>query len=41
VNHLHGHVAALYLEPDPVEPPFLALLASGGHTLLASVEARG
>ena len=41
VNHLHGHVAALYLEPDPVEPPFLALLASGGHTLLASVETRG
>ena len=41
VNHLHGHVAALYLEPDPVEPPFLALLASGGHTLLASVAARG
>jgi len=41
VNHLHGHVAALYLEPDPVEPPFLALLASGGHTLLASGEARG
>ncbi len=33
VDHLHGHLAALYLEPDPVEPPFLALLASGGHTL--------
>ncbi len=41
VDHLHGHVAALYLEPDPIEPPFLALLASGGHTLLASVETRG
>jgi N6-L-threonylcarbamoyladenine synthase len=41
VDHLHGHVAALYLEPDPLEPPFLALLASGGHTLLASVESRG
>ena len=38
VDHLHGHVAALYLEPDPIEPPFLTLLASGGHTLLASVE---
>jgi N6-L-threonylcarbamoyladenine synthase len=34
VNHLHGHVASLYLEPDPLEPPFLCLLASGGHTLL-------
>jgi N6-L-threonylcarbamoyladenine synthase len=41
VNHLHGHVASLYLEPGPVEPPFLCLLASGGHTLLVDVEARG
>jgi N6-L-threonylcarbamoyladenine synthase len=41
VNHLHGHVAALYLEPDPVDPPFLTLLASGGHTLLAEVDRRG
>jgi N6-L-threonylcarbamoyladenine synthase len=40
VDHLHGHVAALYLEPDPVEPPFLCLLASGGHTLLLDVEDR-
>jgi N6-L-threonylcarbamoyladenine synthase len=37
VDHLHGHVASLYLEPDPVEPPFLCLLASGGHTLLLEV----
>ena len=37
VNHLHGHVASLFLEPDPVEPPFLCLLASGGHTLLLDV----
>jgi N6-L-threonylcarbamoyladenine synthase len=35
VDHLHGHVAAAFLEPDPLEPPFLALIASGGHTLLA------
>ena len=34
VDHLHGHVASLYLEPEPLEPPFLCLLASGGHTLL-------
>jgi tRNA N6-adenosine threonylcarbamoyltransferase len=40
VDHLHGHVAALYLEPDPVEPPFLCLLASGGHTLLVDVRDR-
>jgi N6-L-threonylcarbamoyladenine synthase len=37
VDHLDGHVASLYLEPEPVEPPFLCLLASGGHTLLLDV----
>jgi N6-L-threonylcarbamoyladenine synthase len=37
VDHLHGHVAANLLEPDPLEPPFLCLIASGGHTLLAGV----
>jgi N6-L-threonylcarbamoyladenine synthase len=41
VDHLHGHVASLYLEPEPVEPPFLCLLASGGHTLLVDVAERG
>ena len=38
VDHLHGHVASLFLKPDPVEPPFLCLLASGGHTLLLDVQ---
>ncbi len=38
VDHLHGHVAANFLEPEPMDPPFLCLIASGGHTLLASVE---
>jgi len=41
VDHLQGHVAANYLAPDPIEPPFLCLLASGGHTLLARVTERG
>jgi N6-L-threonylcarbamoyladenine synthase len=41
VDHLHGHVASLYLKPNPVEPPFLCLLASGGHTLLVDVAERG
>jgi N6-L-threonylcarbamoyladenine synthase len=41
VNHLHGHVASLYLEPGPLEPPFLCLLASGGHTLLVDVPEHG
>ncbi len=37
VDHLKGHIASLYLQPEPVEPPFLCLLASGGHTLLIDV----
>jgi N6-L-threonylcarbamoyladenine synthase len=41
VDHLHGHVASLYLAPDSIEPPFLCLLASGGHTLLLDVQERG
>src|SRR5947208_12519543 len=41
VDHLHGHVASLYLQSDPVEPPFLCLLASGGHTLLLDVRDHG
>ena len=41
VDHLHGHVASLYLEPEPLEPPFLCLLASGGHTLLLDVAEHG
>jgi N6-L-threonylcarbamoyladenine synthase len=41
VDHLRGHVASLYLQPDPLEAPFLCLLASGGHTLLLDVRADG
>jgi N6-L-threonylcarbamoyladenine synthase len=41
VDHLEGHIASLYLEPEPFEPPFTCLLASGGHTLLLSVRERG
>ena len=37
VDHLQGHVAANFLAPEPLEPPFLCLIASGGHTLLARV----
>jgi N6-L-threonylcarbamoyladenine synthase len=40
VDHLHGHVASLYLQPTDLEPPFLCLLASGGHTLLLDVQDR-
>ena len=38
VNHLEGHVAAAYLTDPTLEPPFVALIASGGHTALYSVE---
>ena len=38
VDHLHGHVTASMLAPGPIEPPFLSLVASGGHTFLARVD---
>ena len=41
VDHLHGHVAASFLAPEPFAPPFVCLLASGGHTLLAHVRDHG
>jgi N6-L-threonylcarbamoyladenine synthase len=37
VDHLQGHVASAFLEPDPLQPPFGCLIASGGHTLIAAV----
>ncbi|HEY1689272.1 MAG TPA: tRNA (adenosine(37)-N6)-threonylcarbamoyltransferase complex transferase subunit TsaD [Solirubrobacteraceae bacterium] len=40
VDHIQGHVAANFLSEDgsePLQPPFLCLIASGGHTLLAEV----
>ena len=41
VNHLHGHVASLFTAPDPLQTPFLCLLASGGHTQLLDVRDPG
>ena len=41
VNHLEGHVAAAYLAEPDLEPPFVALIASGGHTALYAVDAEG
>ncbi len=34
VDHLHGHIAASWLEPIGLDPPFVSLIASGGHTRL-------
>lgn len=38
VHHLRGHVAALYLTHPELEPPFLCLVASGGHSHIVQVE---
>jgi N6-L-threonylcarbamoyladenine synthase len=38
VDHLHGHVTASMLGDDPIEPPYLCLVASGGHTFIARVD---
>ncbi len=38
VDHLEGHVAAAYLTEPDLQPPFVALIASGGHTALYSVD---
>lgn len=34
VNHIRGHLAAAYLEEETLAPPFITLLASGGHTAI-------
>jgi N6-L-threonylcarbamoyladenine synthase len=39
VNHLEGHISAASLCATPVDPPFVALIASGGHTSLYHVRA--
>jgi N6-L-threonylcarbamoyladenine synthase len=41
VHHMEGHLLAPLLEPDPPAPPFVALLVSGGHSMLVEVEAIG
>jgi N6-L-threonylcarbamoyladenine synthase len=41
VDHLHGHVAASFLGDGRWEPPFVCLVASGGHTFVARVDDRG
>lgn len=34
VNHIRGHLAAAYLDDQTLQPPFVTLLASGGHTAI-------
>ena len=38
VHHIRGHIAANYLTHPELEPPFLCLVVSGGHTMLVDVE---
>ena len=41
VHHMEGHLLAPMLEPEPPEFPFVALLVSGGHSLLVEVDGVG
>ncbi len=38
VNHIHGHIAANYITHKELEPPFVCLVASGGHSHILYVE---
>ena len=38
VHHIEGHVSANYIEHPDLEPPFLCLVVSGGHTLIVDVQ---
>jgi len=38
VNHIHGHIAANYITHAELEPPFVCLVASGGHSHILYVE---
>ena len=38
VSHIRGHIAASYLADKDLEPPFITILASGGHTAIVAVE---
>ncbi len=41
VHHIEGHIAANYISHPDLEPPFLCLIVSGGHTHLAMIEDYG
>lgn len=38
VSHIRGHIAASYLAQKDLQPPFITILASGGHTAIVAVE---
>ncbi len=41
VNHIEGHISSCYLEHKDLEPPFMSLVISGGHTILLNVNDYG
>ena len=41
VNHIEGHISANYIEDKKLEPPFICLIVSGGHTHLVEVKDYG
>lgn len=41
VHHIEGHISANYIEHPDLEPPFVCLVASGGHTHLVCVKEYG
>ena len=41
VNHIRGHLAAAYLDAPDLQPPFVTLLASGGHTAILYAKSEG
>jgi N6-L-threonylcarbamoyladenine synthase len=41
VNHIRGHLAAAYLDSPDLQPPFVTLLASGGHTAILYAKSEG
>lgn len=38
VNHIRGHMSAAYLADDNLKPPYITLLASGGHTAILHIK---
>ncbi len=38
VHHIRGHIAANYIAYPELEPPFLCLVVSGGHTMIVEVK---
>lgn len=41
VNHIEGHISSCYLEHKELEPPFMSLVVSGGHTMILNVKDYG